>query len=370
MSGYGGRKEPFKGVHDEIFARAVVFGDGTQLAAVITTDLIGLSHDFWEATTQRLSSEAGIQPDHVLLTATHSHGGPTTRVYGSQTSPDIVAYISELQDHVVGVVKKAADQMKPVQIGAGHGECKMNINRRARHPSGEITLGRNPYGVCDQEVSVIKIDDEQGKLVSLLFNWACHGTVMGPRNYDITGDWPGAASRFVEAAFQGAIVAPVTIGASGNINPIYGPHIDFHDVRSYSFSVDSIGMILGEEVVRVASQIQPTNRGAIKAAQRLVKLPPKDDANPGVPLRLSVLKVGNIVFAGVSGEVFTEIGLEIKRRSPYAHTIVMTHCNGSSGYLVTDKAYAKGGYEVRVTRAKSGAEEAIVGNLLEMIEAF
>jgi hypothetical protein len=46
---------------------------------------------------------------------------------------------------------------------------------------------------------------------------------------------------------------------------------------------------------------------------------------------------------------------------------VGSHCNGSSGYLVTDTAYAEGGYEVSSTRAKSGAEKAIVENLLAMI---
>ena len=85
-------------------------------------------------------------------------------------------------------------------------------------------------------------------------------------------------------------------------------------------------------------------------------------------MRLSALKIGNIVYAGVSGEVFNEIGQEVKRRSPYTHTFVVTHCNGSSGYLVTDDAYAEGGYEVRATRAKSGAERAIIDNLVEMVQ--
>ena len=102
--------------------------------------------------------------------------------------------------------------------------------------------------------------------MSLMVNWACHGTVLGPRNYEISGDWPGAAARFVEQAFQDTITSPVTVGASGNINPIYGPHIDFQDVRSYSFAVDSIGMILGEEVLRVANHVTPLGSGTISGS--------------------------------------------------------------------------------------------------------
>jgi hypothetical protein len=97
-------------------------------------------------------------------------------------------------------------------------------------------------------------------------------------------------------------------------------------------------------------------------------LPAKDGSDDGVPVRFTVLKIGNVVFAGVSGEVFTEIGLQVKQRSPYRHTFFVTHCNGSSGYLVTDAAYGEGGYEAGATRVKSGAERAIVDNLLSMID--
>ena len=89
--------------------------------------------------------------------------------------------------------------------------------------------------------------------------------------------------------------------------------------------------------------------------------------NDSLKVRLSVLKIGNIVLTGVSGEVFNEIGVKMRNQSPYAYTFMITHCNGSSGYLITDAAYAEGGYEVNSTRAKSGAEKAIIETLLVMI---
>ena len=54
--------------------------------------------------------------------------------------------------------------MVPVSIGVGKGECKMNINRRAQDGKGEITLGMNPYGPCDHEVGVIRVDDNFRKV--------------------------------------------------------------------------------------------------------------------------------------------------------------------------------------------------------------
>ena len=62
-----------------------------------------------------------------------------------------------------------------------------------------------------------------------------------------------------------------------------------------------------------------------------------------------------------------EIGLDVKKLSPFKYTYVVTHCNGSSGYLVTDEAYQEGGYEIRTTRVLLGAEKAIIENLIDMI---
>jgi neutral ceramidase len=366
MSGYGGRDEPFKGVHDDLFARVVVFSDGKNKAALIATDLIGISNDFWRDVTDALEKRAGIRKEFVLLSAVHNHNGPVTNVYNESTSPDVLAYIAELKEKIIGATRDAMNRMVPVRIGAGKGVCKMNINRRAQDGKGEITLGMNPYGPCDHEVGVIRIEDKSGKPLSIMVNWPCHGVVLGPKNYLITGDWPGAAASFIEKAMGENVVAPITIGASGDINPLYGPHIDFESNNSYAFGKDAIGEDLAKESVRVAKDLTMSSAAMIRASQRVISLPAKAEGD-SLKVRLSAVKIGPIVLAGVSGEVFNEISVRMRAQSPYAFTFMITHCNGSSGYLVTDAAYAQGGYEVNSTLAKSGAEKAIVSQLLAMI---
>jgi hypothetical protein len=273
--------------------------------------------------------------------------------------------------------------MVPVVIGVGKGECKMNINRRAQNGKGEISLGMNPYGPCDHEVGVIRVDEKKtGKPLSIIMNWPCHAVVLGPRNYLITGDWPGAASRYVEEKFDDRFVAPVTIGASGDINPLYGPHIDFEDNDAYAFGKEAIGEDLGKQSLAVAKGMKTFSAGVINAVQLVVSVPAKNEEEPGrfqqpksiendsLKIRLSVLRIGNIILTAVSGEVFNEISVKMRKQSPYSNTFMITHCNGSSGYLVSDDAYAEGGYEVSSTRAKSGAEKAIIENLLQMINAL
>jgi neutral ceramidase len=374
MSGYGDRNDPFKGIHDSLYATAVVFGEGSKRAALITADIIGFSHRFSMETITKIEEATGIQHDHILLTATHTHGGPINKTYSKEVPPEVEAYVAELQEKIIMAVKSAGKQLQPVMIGAGSGTCTMNINRRARLADGSIWLGRNPDGACDHEVSVVRIDDLDRNPVALLVNWPCHGTTGGQENYQITGDWPGAVARFVKNGYDSKVVVHVTAGASGDINPIYGPNDKFGDI-------DAIGMLLGEEIIRVSDEITTYPNGSIAALQKTVsasgkkrlesRFPDQDlEADDDIEVKLSALKIGNVLFAGISGEVMTEIGMQIKKESPFNNTVVITHCNGSSGYLCTDSAYPEGGYEIMVTKAMPGTEGLITENLLGMIRQF
>jgi neutral ceramidase len=378
MSGYRSRTKPLEGIHDSIYARAVVFSDGEHKAAIVSAEIIGLSNAFCEETSGLIEKATGIPQECILLTVVHNHSGPVTRVYATDVSPDVKNYSAELQQKILTLVTEADSRLQPVRLGAGKGECRMNINRRAEDGHGHIQLGRNPYGPCDHEVGVVRMDDSRGKILSLLVNWPCHGVVMGPRNYLISGDWPGATSRFIEDSLGGQAMAPILIGASGDINPLYGPHIDFVDVNSYAYALDAIGYDLGKEAIRVSGEIQTRPEGQIMGMQKSIYLPGKVEEpnrlhhqayDPGndVEVRLSVLKIGPVIFTGVNGEVFNQIGVKFRELSPYTHTYFLTHCNGSCGYLVSDEAIGKGGYEVRSTSVRSGAESGIIEGLLQMV---
>jgi len=392
MSGYGGRNDPFKGVHDDLYARVIVFSDGVNKAATVTCELVGLSNGVWDEVTSRIEKETGIKKDFILLSCIHTHSGPTTNVYNDGNTPAVAAYVDELKGKLVEAVKEANGKLVDAKIGAGKGECLMNMNRRAMDGKGNVSLGLNPYAPCDHEVGVIRIDDKSDNHIALLVNWPCHAVVLGPRNYQITSDWPGAAAKFVETGLGSNLVAPIIIGASGDINPIYGPHIDFENNNSYAFGKDAIGEDLANVSMAVMKDIKTNSTASINAVQRVISLEGKprestkslqpDRKDDGtLKVRLSAVKIGDVILTGVSGEVFNQISVQMRKQSPYKNTFMITHCNGSSGYLVTedsyptatqkgyeDKYHPKGGYEPGSTRAKTGAEKAIIENLLEMIK--
>lgn len=381
MSGYRSRTAPFDGIHDSIYARAILFSDGENKAVIISAELIGFSNDFCDEVSKSIEIKTGIKKEYILINAVHSHSGPVTKVYSKDASREVGAYVEQLQHKLVQLVIKADRNLKPAYIGAGKGECRMNINRRVQDGKGNIQLGRNPNGPCDHEVGVVRVDDDKGNILSVLLNWPCHGVVLGPRNKLICGDWPGATSSYIEDSLGNMAVVPVVIGASGDINPIYGPHIDFVDVNSYAYALDAIAYDLGNEVIRVTNQIQTRSSDKIDAVQKSIFLSGKNEEpnrlhhksyDPGndVEVRLSVIRIGTIVFAGINGELFNQIGVKIKNASPYSHTYILTHCNGSCGYLVSDQAISEGGYEVRSTGVHSGAEANIIESLTEMIHGL
>jgi hypothetical protein len=65
-----------------------------------------------------------------------------------------------------------------------------------------------------------------------------------------------------------------------------------------------------------------------------------------------------------------EIGLAVKQGSPFAETMILTHANGSSGYICTDAAFPEGGYEVQVTRLMPGVEKPLVRRMLDLVRSF
>jgi neutral ceramidase len=381
MSGYGGRTEGFKGIHDDLSVRAIVVDDGGSQAALIGCEVIGVSHALWDRMMERLSRETRIPRDNILLAATHTHAAPAIGTYNEPAAGDLerrrAEYVQKFEDAVLTAVRSAQANLQPAKVGFGIGTAHVSTNRRARNGEGGWMLGNNPDGVSDKTVAVIKFETLVGDPLAIFSNYGVHGTVLGPGNLQISSDLPGATARFVEQHYGGKVVSPWTSGAAGDQDPIYRVGTDFRNVAA-------LGQILGEEVIRVAESIRTSARASVRGMQKVVTCPGKrtvqspgpnreykiEDADP-VPIRLSLLVLNDIAIAGVSGEVLTNISLRLKRESPFNRTIMVTHGNGSSGYIPDDAAYDQVSYEITATRVKRGcAEDAIVNGFLEMMNGF
>ena len=399
MSGYADRKEGFRGIHDHIYVRAIVLGDGGRYAAIVAWELIGVPNAVWEELSQRVGQETGIPPELLLLCAVHDHSAPAPfGMYGND-SPKSAAYTKQVEDATIEAIRRAKENLQHAKIGIGTGKADVNINRREYSRDKGWWLGYNPDGPSDKTVTVIRIDAPSGKPIALLINYAIHAVVMGGENYQISGDLAGATSRYVENYYRGKpedaprddagaaiqlrleetseeVVALWTSGAAGDQNPI-------SLARGSDFTmVDALGRILGEEAVRVAGAIHTTDQAKIFCKQQVITCPGRKlepgpvprkeykwaDSDP-VSIRLSLLMVNDISLAGVSGEVMTMINENLKKKSSSRQTVMVTHANGSSGYIPDDAAFKQVSYEITTSRLKPGcAENAIVDGFLNLMQ--
>src|SRR5262245_4457227 len=219
MSGYAGRTEGFKGIHDDLNVRAIVVDDSATQAAIVTCEVIGIAHALADKMIERVAQQTGIPHDNILLAAVHTHAAPAIGTYNEAAEGDTARrrdeYVRKLEDAVVEAVRQAKANLQPAKIGFATGTANVNMNRRAPDADGGWMLGNNPDGVSDKTVAVIKLETVSGQPIAIFSNYAVHGTVLGQGNLQVSSDLPGATSRVVETHYGDGVVSPWTSSAAG-----------------------------------------------------------------------------------------------------------------------------------------------------------
>jgi len=379
MSGYGSRKELSTGVHDPLSARVLAFEAGGKRLVLVSTDVIGFYEGTADYLREALLGELGLQPSELFLTAIHTHAAPTLTINKEGGNPNNVEYTDVLKGKLIEVVRQALGGMQPVEIGMGVGACPVGANRRelriGKDGQTSIVLGRNPDGPTDKEVLVMKVAKADGTPLAVAFDYATHGTSLGPGNLTISGDVPGLAEQFVEKILGTETIAPAFVGASGNIDPWFRVLPTFNEEPGWIPEPVLLGTFLGEEVVHVCRDIQQT-ASPDKIATNLVTidLPAKStnvtstSGEPWTrPYAITVARLGDVAFVGLGGEVLTEIGMAIKAGSPCRHTFVITHCNGAAGYLAPKESHVQEGYEVQTSRFAPQAADIVIRESIRLL---
>jgi neutral ceramidase len=181
-----------QGVLDRLYARAIVLESGSSTAALITIDAGAVSDAIWQAVTERLRTELAIPTVNVLLTATHTHSA------GGPRAPDYVAKIVES-------VRQARQKLAPARVGYDTGVSYINVNRNViDRKTNRWWEGPNYEGPSDKTVAVLAFESLSGQPIAVYYNYAVHGVITGQLD-QVSGDIPGAASRYIEESLDGAV---------------------------------------------------------------------------------------------------------------------------------------------------------------------
>jgi hypothetical protein len=385
----GGNEKPFVGVHDDVFVRGLAFDDSTGHRALIVSV---------EATTipepgafvAALAQATGLPASSIMVLATHTHSVPLVFFHSQQPNPAERREIDRIRDAAVQAARQALAALQPATLRFVRGQAHVNTN------NGE-QAGRkdwyDPAGSSDKTLDLLRIDTLAGKPLGLLLNYANHAEVMfrsvsRDGGYEVTGDLPGAVSRLLETRPGGVPVALFTSGAEGDQLPLFkslqpeaglagadmgaggwsllelqarrlaGAALDA--LETAPAGVAQVRLTAGATAVSCPGQRYQVDR-ATRQVQGVTPTGP-------VAIPMAVLRLNDIVLAGVGADIASDIGVALKRSSPLAETSVMTMLAGAVGYVLNDAAYQHPTHGVTGSPVKPGcATGALTQGLQQML---
>ncbi len=417
-----------EGVLDDLYSKALVLDDGTNRVALVTLDLISTTFSLTAQAREEIEQRTGIPGSNVMISATHAHTGPelsdrgvrggllSTQTLG--TNAVTSGYSESLPARIAESVRLAARRLTNVVITTATGRCDhLAYNRRFYLKDG--TVGWNPgklnpditmpAGVTDPEVGLVLIEPprEASQLVPAVaayVNFALHPDTIGGTG--VSADYPGALARRMAEYHGTNCVTLFANGTCGNLNHL---DVNWHRAQQTRAEADRLGTILAASVFLAEKELRPVTPAPLRVRSERVELPlapvtaeeieqarldvrtgsdrTRTDfmklvkavqvldvaAREGRPLEVEVqvITLGDeVAWVSLPGEVFVELGLAIKKRSPFRQTLIAELANGSIGYIPDRRSYAEGNYEPVSARCAAGSGERLVETAVRLLEAL
>ncbi|MFC1712982.1 hypothetical protein ACFL6S_04895 [Candidatus Poribacteria bacterium] len=379
-------------IHDELYAKMMIFDDGEVSAGLLCCDLICISKGEIARIREFISKETGIKGENVMICATHTHTGPRTRSFRiAEDADETFQWLAGFPERAAQAAVKAMDNLEPCEISGGISlEDRIAFNRRYHMKDGTVQTnpGQNNPDIVgsaapiDPEVGVISFKGQSGKIKALFVNYSCHLDNVG--GAEISADFPGYLARRLQGRLADKPFILYTNGACGDIN-----HIDVRSSYGRKGHEHSrwMGETLAGDVCEALKDMTPLSSESVGVASKTIQLPMRDDADKEIgKAEIQAIRVGDIGLVGMPAEYFVELQLDIKSRSPFKRTFVSELANGWVGYVPTKKAFEENmkdvpsdpmknfdhkGYEVRSALSRGflpGVGEVMADTAVELLE--
>ena len=402
-------------VHDQLHARCLALDDGTNRVALVVIDKLNIQAEDCEAAKKMIHESTGLPPDRVLIAAIHTHSAaavfPHKDFLAQRIADGVCCAINNLEPARIGWGTVTAEEhvnnrrwlMKPstklVNPFGGVDKAKMNP------PAGSPEL-LEPAGPVDPQICFLSVQSTAGRPIGLLANYSLH-YVGGVGNGHISADYFAMFADRIQELFGGDRLNPPFVGimsngTSGDINNVnfrkprprkepyetmrYVAHdvarkvfdahskVEFHDWVPVHMVQRELPLAWRKPTAEQVARARDVKAGAEPLPERpheevyVDRIVALHELPVEFPAVLQALRVGKVGIAAIPFEVFVEIGLELKEKSPFKPTFTMELANGSYGYLPTPRHHKLGGYETWLgsSRAEINASVKIVRNLLEM----
>jgi len=334
--------EPSRGLRDTLAARALVLESAGHRVAWVAVDLLAVDQAFTAQVAERLQS-AGVRPVTLILSASHTHSGPGAFVDSSvlgwlALDRFDVAVREALLGAVVAAIRQADAARRPARLATGSVATPRLVRSRLRQ-------------ALDNELIVVRVTGTQGEPLAVVWNYAIHGTTLGPRNLLLSGDVMGEASARLEREL--GVPALFVNGAVGDVSPAR------HGERATS----ELGAELAVMVQGGWATATPVTRpilavGVTTATLPAARLSARNCLRGWAPrslmlplgsvfpreTTLTAVTVGDTGWVTFPGELQTSLGRGIKEGVGLRHVFVAGLSNDYLGYFVSAADYDRPTY--------------------------
>ena len=414
-----------KGVLDDLYVSAAAFDDGEKKAVIVTADVLMLSSEQCNAHKSEISRRTGIAPEAIFINCSHTHTGPFLN--GERFGDEVVdeKYCAHFAKALEDTATNAFLDMKESKLSVGSGKAE-NISFVRRYKMKDGSTATNPgvgnpnidhvLGDVNETVKFLRIDREGGDDM-VIVSFGTHADTVGGEL--VSADWPGFVRSTLESALPNTKCLFLT-ASQGDVNHI-NPNPTDADRRGLEYdSFDNVprgydhaahmGRVVASAVLAGYGKARFVNADKISFAEKQIEIPANAENDKleeskkikalhmagrahELPFEkmelttvvaeayrivelskgpksfffiLSALSIGDVVFLGMPGECFTEIGRRIEAESPFGVAFVCCLTNGGETYFPTSSAYDEGGYEARSSRLKKGGDDIIVKNTVDL----
>lgn len=417
---------PSTHIHDELHARCCVLDDGKTKLALVVCDLLGIHRQVSTEARRIIQERCGIPPECVLISATHTHSATSAlgqdRYKHEQPMSDYQKFVAR---RIADGVTRAMNELRPAEMAFGTAEAPEHVNNR-RWFMKPGTVPENPFGTVDQVkmnppggspnlvepagptdpvVSFLVFREPGGRPISVYASYSLH-YVGGVGDGHVSSDYFGVFSEhlkhLVGASQQSPpFVAMLANGTSGDINniPFRQPRAGKKPYEQMQYVAEDVAGRVHQALasltyrrdVRLAARYReptlawrrPTDSERKWAEETIAKGPKSKgdlsyiyaertmrlaDYPETTTVPIQVLAIGDVCLGTMPCEVFCEIGLEFKQRSPLQPALLTSLAHGYFGYLPTPRHFALGGYEtwIGTNRLEREASDKLLAQLLEM----
>lgn len=368
-------------VRDDLHCRALILESGDCRICIVTVDLIFVGREWSDAARALIAERTGIAPECIMISATHTHTGPSADPGYRWPMPD--DWVAGLPEALAQTAETAAADMFDALLFLGRQEeCYLASNRLGRTRDGDEVFSSQGVighaGPVDPELLTIGVRAHDGTVRAVVVNYGMHVDVIGGDIADfVSADWPGIMEKAIAGVYGEQAITVFINGCCGDINhrlwhetrqPAEGEMKALQLGRAFAglainalekaepmetfegceaelghlqipyYTRDDKLMAEMEALRARADELEYFEKATLMSMERW----DKDGQIADVPLQ--VIRFGELIFVGLPGEIFTTWGLEIKHWSPTPWTFVVELANDALGYIPSTDQARRGGY--------------------------